>query len=131
MSSFKCGHDAPIYTVIEQIIEQSGTPYFSFKDIDENKPTGSIRIRVETIHYFLKRYGEDLIRKRQQMTAEIEAQVAAYEEWLRRKLLREEELADLAARQRETEPRGKMLPILPASVAAGSAAEPITAACRV
>ena len=61
----------------------------------------------------------------------IEAQVAAYEEWLRRKLLREEELADLAARQRETEPRGKMLPILPASVAAGSAAEPITAACRV
>ena len=28
---------------------------------DENKPTGSIRIRVETINYFLKRYREDMI----------------------------------------------------------------------
>ena len=58
LSSFKCGHDAPIYTVVEEIVEHSGTPYFCFKDIDENKPTGSIRIRVETIGYFLKRYRE-------------------------------------------------------------------------
>ena len=29
LSSFKCGHDAPIYTVIEEIVENSGTPYFS------------------------------------------------------------------------------------------------------
>lgn len=63
LSSFKCGHDAPIYTVIEEIIENSGTPYFSFKDIDENKPTGSIKIRIETIGYFLKRYQEDMRRQ--------------------------------------------------------------------
>jgi len=44
ISSFKCGHDAPIYGVIEGIIEQSGSPYFCFKDLDENKPSGSIRI---------------------------------------------------------------------------------------
>ena len=56
VSSFKCGHDAPIYGVIEGIIEQSGTPYFSFKDLDENKPSGSIRLRVETIDYFLRGY---------------------------------------------------------------------------
>jgi predicted CoA-substrate-specific enzyme activase len=55
VSSFKCGHDAPIYGVIEGIIERSGTPYFCFKDLDENKPSGSIRIRVETIDYFLRR----------------------------------------------------------------------------
>ncbi|MBS3960980.1 MAG: hypothetical protein KGZ61_03970 [Sandarakinorhabdus sp.] len=61
LSSFKCGHDAPVYTVIEEIIERSGTPYFSFKDIDENKPDGSIRIRVETISYFLDRYRERLM----------------------------------------------------------------------
>jgi activator of 2-hydroxyglutaryl-CoA dehydratase/predicted nucleotide-binding protein (sugar kinase/HSP70/actin superfamily) len=59
-SSFKCGHDAPIYSVIEEIIERSGTPYFSFKDIDENRPAGSIRIRTETIAYFLSRYRERL-----------------------------------------------------------------------
>src|SRR5205823_6409166 len=81
--SFKCGHDAPIYGVIEGIIEQSGTPYFCFKDLDENKPTGSIRIRVETIDYFLRRYREEVIRKRK--AAEyIEAQQAALEAELRR-----------------------------------------------
>jgi predicted nucleotide-binding protein (sugar kinase/HSP70/actin superfamily) len=82
VSSFKCGHDAPIYGVIEGIIEQSGTPYFSFKDLDENKPSGSIRIRVETIDYFLRRYREDIVKRR---TAEagIEAQLAAFEQSLR------------------------------------------------
>jgi predicted CoA-substrate-specific enzyme activase len=82
VSSFKCGHDAPIYGVIEGIIEQSGTPYFSFKDLDENKPSGSIRIRVETIDYFLRRYREDVVKRR---TAEagIEAQLAIFEQSLR------------------------------------------------
>jgi len=55
LSSFKCGHDAPIYALVEEIVERSGTPYFCFRDIDENKPTGSIKIRIETIDYFLKR----------------------------------------------------------------------------
>ncbi len=85
LSSFKCGHDAPIYTVIEEIIENSGTPYFSFKDIDENKPTGSIRIRIETIGYFLKRYQEEM---RQNMAAQqrVEQRLAEYQSTLMRKL---------------------------------------------
>ena len=82
VSSFKCGHDAPIYGVIEGIIEQSGTPYFSFKDLDENKPSGSIRIRVETIDYFLRRYREDIV-KRRGLEVDIEAQLAAFEQSLR------------------------------------------------
>ena len=82
VSSFKCGHDAPIYGVIEGIIEQSGTPYFSFKDLDENKPSGSIRIRVETIDYFLRRYREDIV-KRRGIEGEIETQLAALEQSLR------------------------------------------------
>jgi len=82
ISSFKCGHDAPIYGVIEGIIEQSGTPYFCFKDLDENKPSGSIRIRVETIDYFLRRYREEVIRKRK-AEQDIAAQLAALEAQLR------------------------------------------------
>jgi predicted nucleotide-binding protein (sugar kinase/HSP70/actin superfamily) len=82
VSSFKCGHDAPIYGVIEGIIEQSGTPYFSFKDLDENKPSGSIRIRVETIDYFLRRYREDIMQRRG-IEGDIEAQLAALERSLR------------------------------------------------
>jgi predicted nucleotide-binding protein (sugar kinase/HSP70/actin superfamily) len=82
MSSFKCGHDAPIYGVIEGIIENSGTPYFSFKDLDENKPTGSIRIRVETIDYFLRRYRETII-KRREAEQDIDKQLAELEAQLR------------------------------------------------
>lgn len=77
VSSFKCGHDAPIYGVIEGIIEESGTPYFSFKDLDENKPSGSIRIRVETIDYFLRRYREDIIQRRK-LEEDIEAKLEEY-----------------------------------------------------
>jgi len=88
ISSFKCGHDAPIYGVVEGIIEQSGTPYFCFKDLDENKPTGSIRIRVETIDYFLRRYREEVIRKRK-ASDDIEAQLAALEQQLRGQMVEE------------------------------------------
>jgi predicted nucleotide-binding protein (sugar kinase/HSP70/actin superfamily) len=56
LSNFKCGHDAFISRIIEQIIEASGKPHFSFRDLDENCPLASIRIRVETIHYFLTHY---------------------------------------------------------------------------
>src|SRR6266446_2964443 len=82
ISSFKCGHDAPIYGVIEGIVEKSHTPYFSFKDLDENKPTGSVRIRVETIDYFLRRYREDVIKNRK-AEQQIEEQLAEYERALR------------------------------------------------
>jgi predicted CoA-substrate-specific enzyme activase len=88
LSSFKCGHDAPIYSVVEEIVEHSGTPYFCFKDIDENKPTGSIRIRVETIGYFLKRYREDMVRNKQK-TKSIEEQLAEFEARLRRQAIRD------------------------------------------
>jgi predicted CoA-substrate-specific enzyme activase len=82
ISSFKCGHDAPIYSVIEQIVERSGTPYFSFKDMDENRPANTIKLRVETIDYFLKRYREDLLHEKE-VEAEIDRQLAVYEHGLR------------------------------------------------
>jgi predicted nucleotide-binding protein (sugar kinase/HSP70/actin superfamily) len=83
LSSFKCGHDAPIYHTVESIVESSGTPYFTFHDIDENRPAGSIKIRVETIGYFLQRYQEDLMR-RSGLEERIEEALRAYEERLRR-----------------------------------------------
>jgi predicted CoA-substrate-specific enzyme activase len=88
LSSFKCGHDAPIYSVVEEIVEHSGTPYFCFKDIDENKPTGSIRIRTETIGYFLKRYREDMVRNKAKSKT-IEEQLREFEARLRRQVIRE------------------------------------------
>ncbi|MGB9236205.1 MAG: BadF/BadG/BcrA/BcrD ATPase family protein [Terriglobales bacterium] len=82
ISSFKCGHDAPIYSVIEQIVERSGTPYFSFKDMDENRPANTIKLRVETIDYFLKRFREDML-DREKKRADIELRLAEHERELR------------------------------------------------
>ena len=83
LSSFKCGHDAPIYNTVENIIEASGTPYFTFHDIDESKPTGSIKIRVETIDYFLQRYQEHLQRQ-VHSEGELQEMVEAYKGHLER-----------------------------------------------
>jgi predicted nucleotide-binding protein (sugar kinase/HSP70/actin superfamily) len=63
LSSFRCGHDAPLYSLLDDVFSKSASPYFTFHEIDENKPESSIRLRVESIHYLLQRYREELIRK--------------------------------------------------------------------
>jgi predicted nucleotide-binding protein (sugar kinase/HSP70/actin superfamily) len=63
LSNFKCGHDSFISRTIDEIIGRSGKPHFSFRDLDENHPLASIRIRVETIDYFLKQYQAVLQRR--------------------------------------------------------------------
>ena len=59
-SSFKCGHDAPTYGMIDNIVAASATPYSALHDIDANKPSGSIRIRVRTYAHALQRHAEKL-----------------------------------------------------------------------
>ncbi len=59
-SSFKCGHDAPTYGIIDKIIATSKTPYLAMHDLDANKPSGSIKIRVKTFAYSLELYREQL-----------------------------------------------------------------------
>lgn len=76
ISNFKCGHDAPAYQTIQRIFECAGRPYFAFKDLDENKPAGSIRIRVETIDYYLRTHRAALVSGRRVRAA------AAGEDWL-------------------------------------------------
>jgi predicted nucleotide-binding protein (sugar kinase/HSP70/actin superfamily) len=65
LSSFKCGHDAPTYGIIDQIITTSNTAYSALHDIDANKPAGSIKIRVRTYVYSLRRREEQLEELRQ------------------------------------------------------------------
>ncbi len=108
LSSFKCGHDAPIYTVVEEVVQNAGTPYFCFKDIDENKPTGSIKIRVETIGYFLKRYREDMVKNKGRVKT-LEEKMAEYERMLRLQM----ELEEQAQTKRGS---GLSLPVLTQNV---------------
>ena len=60
LSSFKCGHDAPTYGMVDSIVEASKTPYAALHDIDANKPGGSIKIRVRTYAHALKLHEERL-----------------------------------------------------------------------
>jgi activator of 2-hydroxyglutaryl-CoA dehydratase/predicted nucleotide-binding protein (sugar kinase/HSP70/actin superfamily) len=60
LSSFKCGHDAPTYGLIDSIISTSATPYSALHDVDANKPGGSIKIRVKTYAHSLKLHEERL-----------------------------------------------------------------------
>jgi hypothetical protein len=60
LSSFKCGHDAPTYGIIDSVVQKSGVPCSSLHDIDANKPGGSIKIRVKTYAHSLKLREEQL-----------------------------------------------------------------------
>ena len=64
MSSYECGMDQPTYSPVQQIVERSGTLFFSFQDLDSTKPAGSVKIRVETISYYLQRYSAGIIARK-------------------------------------------------------------------
>ncbi len=75
LSSFKCGHDAPTYGIIDGIISTAQTPYSALHDIDANKPGGSIKIRVKTYAHSLtlhKERLEDVSTEKQTLLNEID-----------------------------------------------------------
>jgi predicted nucleotide-binding protein (sugar kinase/HSP70/actin superfamily) len=61
LSSYECGMDQPTYSPVQQIVERSGTLFFSFQDLDSTKPAGSVKIRVETIAHYLEKYCAGII----------------------------------------------------------------------
>ncbi|MDD5118976.1 MAG: BadF/BadG/BcrA/BcrD ATPase family protein [Sulfuricurvum sp.] len=65
LSSFKCGHDAPTYAIVDKILGSSRTPHLTLHDIDANKPGGSIKIRVKTFAYTLEQYRQTLIYRKE------------------------------------------------------------------
>lgn len=76
LSSFKCGHDAPTYGIVDKIISSARTPYSALHDIDANKPGGSIGIRVKTYTYKLKLV-EETLRDQSAAKAELARRLAA------------------------------------------------------
>jgi predicted nucleotide-binding protein (sugar kinase/HSP70/actin superfamily) len=64
LTSYECGMDQPTFTPVQQIIERSGTLFFSFQELDSTKPAGSVKIRVETIAYYLERSSRHIIERK-------------------------------------------------------------------
>jgi predicted nucleotide-binding protein (sugar kinase/HSP70/actin superfamily) len=60
LSSFKCGHDAPTYGMIDSVLQTAKTPAAALHDLDANKPGGSILIRVKTYAHSLRLQQERL-----------------------------------------------------------------------
>jgi predicted nucleotide-binding protein (sugar kinase/HSP70/actin superfamily) len=56
--------DQPTFTPVQQIVERSGTLFFSFQELDSTKPAGSVKIRVETIAYYLERNSKHIIERK-------------------------------------------------------------------
>ncbi|MEQ1568313.1 MAG: acyl-CoA dehydratase activase-related protein [Myxococcota bacterium] len=69
LASYECGMDQPTYTPVQQIVERSGTLFFSFQELDSTKPAGAVKIRVETIAHYLGRYAGEILRKKQAVAA--------------------------------------------------------------
>jgi predicted nucleotide-binding protein (sugar kinase/HSP70/actin superfamily) len=64
LTSYECGMDQPTFTPVQQIVESSGTLFFSFQDLDSTKPAGSVKIRVETIAHYLERQSQQIIQNK-------------------------------------------------------------------
>lgn len=60
LSSFKCGHDAPTYGIMDSILKTAATPRLIMHDLDANKAAGSMAIRIKTFAYTLGRHSEAL-----------------------------------------------------------------------
>jgi predicted nucleotide-binding protein (sugar kinase/HSP70/actin superfamily) len=69
LASYECGMDQPTYTPVQQIVERSGTMFFSFQELDSTKPAGSVKIRVETIVHYLKKHAAGIIRQKKAASA--------------------------------------------------------------
>lgn len=69
LASYECGMDQPTYTPVQQIVERSGTLFFSFQDLDATKPAGAVKIRVETIAHYLQQHSSAIIERKKLRTA--------------------------------------------------------------
>jgi activator of 2-hydroxyglutaryl-CoA dehydratase/predicted nucleotide-binding protein (sugar kinase/HSP70/actin superfamily) len=89
LSSFKCGHDAPIYGLIDSVIASAGKAYSALHDIDANKPSGSIKIRVKTYAHtlmLLREKLEDETEKKAQLELAVDRKKLELLEQLRQRL---------------------------------------------
>jgi predicted nucleotide-binding protein (sugar kinase/HSP70/actin superfamily) len=64
LSSYECGMDQPTYTPTQKIVEATNTLFFKFGDLDSTKPSGSIKIRVETIVHYMAKYSQEIIQRK-------------------------------------------------------------------
>jgi predicted CoA-substrate-specific enzyme activase len=123
LSSFKCGHDAPTYGIVDRIVEQSALPHLGLHDIDANKPGGSIKIRVKTYVHSLK-----LQQERLEDVARKKAELAQRLDEKRLELLRMKQASVAAQRGRDTQLQAQIDALTEKVAAYKSTAAPVEVA---
>jgi predicted nucleotide-binding protein (sugar kinase/HSP70/actin superfamily) len=127
LSSFKCGHDAPTYGLIDSIIASAGKAYSALHDIDANKPSGSIKIRVKTYAHTLMLLRERL-EDQSEKQKELELGVAKKRVELLEKL--QQQLAGIGKADANVDTQLAMLRDLLAASAKGGKRAPQLAVLR-
>ncbi len=128
LSSFKCGHDAPTYGLIDSIISAAGTPYSALHDVDANKPSGSIKIRVKTYAHtlMLKRESlEDVGKKKQQLAEAITRKKLALLEEAKKRYFARDGSVD-SSLERQIQVLRAELPAEPVAADAALSEQPLT-----
>jgi hypothetical protein len=118
LSSFKCGHDAPTYGLIDSIISASGTPYSALHDVDANKPSGSIKIRVKTYGHTLmlaRERLEDGSEKRRELERSLVAKKLELLENIQRQVSAQRGATDIDLQRRIEQQRARVSELTPAS----------------
>ncbi len=111
LSSFKCGHDAPTYGLVDSILQTSKTPTAALHDLDANKPGGSIKIRVKTYAHSLRLQQErleDLSQKKRTLELAIEKKRLSLLE-LKQQQLKSLKQTDARIEQQIEETRARVL----------------------
>jgi predicted nucleotide-binding protein (sugar kinase/HSP70/actin superfamily) len=62
LSSFRCGQDASILGVLQQLLGAADKPALFVHDLDEDRPAASLSLRVETFLAALRRYEATTLR---------------------------------------------------------------------
>ena len=57
LSSFKCAQDAPTAAPIRRLLDEAGVISCALHDLDETRPTSSLRLRLRTFAHALREHG--------------------------------------------------------------------------
>ncbi|MCK5361693.1 MAG: hypothetical protein KAR22_01920, partial [Gammaproteobacteria bacterium] len=64
LSSHGCGLDQPTWSSVQSIVEQSGTLFFSFRDLDAASSAARMSFRIERIIDELSKHGPAIVSKK-------------------------------------------------------------------
>ena len=65
LSSYACGLDLPAWATVKRIVEDSGTLFFSLRELDATSPTGRMNVQAETIIDDLRKHGPAIVSKKE------------------------------------------------------------------